>query len=76
MGSDCGYIIDMKSEILKLRVSPEEKQGFKEAAHLAGIPVSTWMRERLRLAAIREMEGAGLPIPFIQKIPLKVKKNA
>lgn len=66
----------MKSETLKLRVSPEEKKGFQDAARLAGIPVSSWIRERLRLAAIRELEGAGYPVPFIQRVPLKVEKDA
>jgi hypothetical protein len=48
-----------------------EKRGFQAAADLAGIPLSSWVRERLRLAAIRDLENAGLKIPFIEPIHLK-----
>ena len=41
-----------------------------EAAKIAGIPLSSWVRERLRLAAIHELEAAGKRIPFIAPIPL------
>lgn len=49
----------------------QEKQGFIEAAELAGIPLSSWVRERLRLAAIRELENAGRKIPFVKPIHLE-----
>lgn len=64
-----------KSENIKIRVESEEKEAFQQAAKIAGITVSSWTRERLRLAAIRELEGAGYPIPFLQPIPLRSKKN-
>ncbi len=59
-----------KSANLLIRLEPEEKQAFQKAAEIAGIPLSSWMRERLRRAAIRELESAGRPIPFIAPIPL------
>ena len=40
------------------------------AARLAGIPLSSWVRERLRLAAIRDLESAGQKIPFVKPIHL------
>jgi len=46
-----------------------EKDGFEEAAALAGISLSSWVRERLRLSAIRELESAGRRVPFIPEIP-------
>lgn len=58
----------MKTEMLKLRLSEAEKRSFQEAADLAGITISAWVRERLRSAAVRELEGAGRPVPFIQPI--------
>lgn len=64
-----------KSETVQIRVTEPEKRGFEAAAKLAGIPLSSWVRERLRLAAIRELEGAGQQIPFIQRIPLKGDGN-
>jgi hypothetical protein len=54
-----------KSEGVLLRMDPREKQGFTEAANVAGIPLAVWMRERLRLAAMRELEEAERPIPFL-----------
>lgn len=60
-----------KSEILQIRLNEAEKRGFQASADLAGIPMSSWVRERLRLAAIRELESAGQQIPFIAPIPLR-----
>lgn len=64
-----------KTEFMKLRVDPEEKRAFEDAARLAGISASSWIRERLRLSAIRELEGAGLQVPFVRRIPLKKEPN-
>jgi uncharacterized protein (DUF1778 family) len=61
----------MKTESIELRVRPEEKDAFKKAADLAGIPLSAWIRERLRLAAIRDLEGAGLSVPFVRPVPIR-----
>jgi hypothetical protein len=66
----------MKTELLQLRVMPEEKAAFQQAADMAGISVSAWIRERLRLAAIRELEGAGRAVPFVPQIPLRRKVDA
>jgi hypothetical protein len=60
-----------KVEILQIRVSEAEKQGFVAAAGLSGISLSSWVRERLRLAAIRDLESAGLQVPFVEAIPLR-----
>ena len=63
----------MKTEGIEMRVRPEEKVAFKEAAELAGVSLSAWMRERLRLAAIRELENAGRSVPFIR--PLRIGES-
>lgn len=55
----------MKTELIKVRITPAEKEGFQQAADRAGIALSAWARERLRRAAIRELEEASMPIPFI-----------
>jgi uncharacterized protein (DUF1778 family) len=60
-----------KHEIVQIRVSDEEKQGFQLAADLAGISLSSWVRERLRLAAIRDLESAGQKIPFVPPVALE-----
>jgi uncharacterized protein (DUF1778 family) len=56
-----------KSEAILIRLEPEEKEAFKQAAELAGAPLSTWIRERLRRAAVRELEEASLSVPFIKR---------
>jgi hypothetical protein len=61
---------DLRDSAIEIRVTAMEKQGFREAAALAGIPLSAWIRERLRLVAIRELEIAGQNVPFVEAIPL------
>lgn len=55
----------VKSAGILLRMEEREKQGFTEAATLAGVPLSVWIRERLRLAARQELEKAGLRVAFL-----------
>jgi hypothetical protein len=59
-----------KAQVLQIRLTDREKQGFQAATDMAGIPLSSWVRERLRLAAIRELETSGQKIPFIDPIRL------
>lgn len=65
----------MKTEMLKIRVDSLEKQAFENASQLAGIALSAWIRERLRLAAIRDLESAGLSVPFVRALSLKDNRN-
>jgi hypothetical protein len=58
-----------KTESFDIRLSAKEKQGFRDAADIAGLPLSAWVRERLRFAAIRELENAGRQIPFVEPVP-------
>lgn len=57
-----------RDELLKVRVSKKEKQGFAEAAKVAGIPLSAWARERLRRAAVMQLEEANMDVPFIDRL--------
>ncbi len=57
-----------KSEFMKIRVSEKEKEAFSESAALSGISLSAWIRERCRRAAVRELEDASRPVPFIEPI--------
>ena len=59
-----------KEQVLQIRLDEREKQGFQAAADIAGIALSSWVRERLRLAAIRDLESAGQRIPFINSVPM------
>jgi uncharacterized protein (DUF1778 family) len=51
---------------LDMRLEATEKQAFRDAAELAGLDLSAWMRERLRAQARKELEGAGKPVAFLK----------
>lgn len=59
-----------KTETLQIRLTATEKLGFEQAAAIAGIPISAWVRERLRESAIRELERIGQRAPFIPNISM------
>ncbi len=56
-----------KSEGVLLRMEKREKEGFAQAAELAGAPLAVWMRERLRKAATKELGEAGRDVPFLSQ---------
>jgi len=56
-----------KAEGIEIRVTATEKQAFREAADIAGLGLSTWVRERLRRAAIKELEEAGRIAAFLDR---------
>jgi uncharacterized protein (DUF1778 family) len=58
----------MKSETVKIRLSADEKAAFQRAAEISGISLSSWMRERLRLAATRDLEQTGKTPEFLAKL--------
>jgi len=57
-----------KKQMLEVRTNDAEKQAFKDAAELAGIPLSAWVRERLRQAAIRDLEAVGKRAAFLEHL--------
>ena len=63
-----------KSEYLDMRLAPAEKQGFRDAAELAGLDLSAWVRERLRSSARRELEGAARPVAFLTQTAYSKKQ--
>jgi hypothetical protein len=48
-----------------VRLAADEKAAFHAAAALDGKGLSEWLRDRLRRAARAELEGHGLPVPFL-----------
>ena len=42
----------LRSEPMLVRLEATEKEAFRDAADLAGVPLSTWVRERLRQIAV------------------------
>ena len=59
----------MKTKKMEVRLEGNEMIAFQGAASLAGLPLSAWVRERLRVACVREFEVAGRKGPFIQNLP-------
>ncbi|MGD0390138.1 MAG: hypothetical protein ABSC42_14420 [Tepidisphaeraceae bacterium] len=57
-----------KEEYLELRLDAAEKQAFWDAADLAGMALSVWVRERLRKAARKELEDAEKPVAFLDRL--------
>jgi uncharacterized protein (DUF1778 family) len=64
-----------KSVPLTVRLSAQEKATFDRAAELAGISLSSWIRERLRAASLRELDFIGELAPFLAT-SAKGKTNA
>jgi uncharacterized protein (DUF1778 family) len=56
-----------KTRYLQVRVTDPEKAAFDTAAELAGLDVSAWVRERLRLMARKELMDGGRPVPFLKQ---------
>ena len=54
-----------KAVPLTIRVSIEEKAAFERAADIAGATLSSWIRERLRAASLRELDVIGEQAPFL-----------
>lgn len=54
-----------RTKNILVRVNGPEKDGFRAAAALAGIPLSAWVRERLRSVAINELANANKPVAFL-----------
>lgn len=61
----------MKDSQVMIKVSEDERDGFKRAAEIAGIGLSAWARQKLRAAAIKDLQEVGEKIPFLQPVPLK-----
>lgn len=58
----------LKTVPFNLRVAETEKAAFAEAAEIAGLTLSAWVRGHLRRAARRELTEASRPIPFLAPI--------
>lgn len=67
-----------KTKILQIRLEESEKVAFSYAADLAGVPISAWVRERLRRAATKELAAAGYEVLFIdyQRLNSRYRKIA
>jgi len=57
-----------KNHVVQVRMSAAEKASFDLAANAAGLSLSSWVRERLRTAALTELQFAGVKVPFVEAI--------
>ena len=68
--AESGLVAKNKTDALEVRLNPKEKKAFRDAANIAGLPLSAWVRERLRRSATRELEEARQPIAFLEDVEL------
>jgi hypothetical protein len=55
----------VRTDRLEIRLERGEKEAFQRAARIAGIPLSSWIRERLRGISKTELAAADEPIAFL-----------
>jgi antitoxin component of RelBE/YafQ-DinJ toxin-antitoxin module len=58
----------VKAEYIEVRCEASEKEAFRAASEAAGLPMSGWIRERLRRIARKELEDLGLPVAFLDRL--------
>jgi uncharacterized protein (DUF1778 family) len=56
-----------RTKTIMLRFHAREKQSCANAAELAAMAVTTWMRTRLLTVARQELEGAGRKVPLLEE---------
>jgi len=57
-----------RTESIEIRVTTSKKKAFRVAAEYSGIPMSAWIRERLRQSATKELEAESQQVPFYQHV--------
>jgi hypothetical protein len=58
---------ERKAALTQIRLLETEKAGFEEAADLAGLSLSAWIRTRLRTVAKKELEAQGRSPIFLRQ---------
>lgn len=58
----------VKTEYIEIRCERGEKQSFRDAADAAGMPMSGWIRDRLRRSARKELEDLDKPVAFLERL--------
>jgi uncharacterized protein (DUF1778 family) len=58
----------VKADYIEVRCEESEKQAFRAAAEASGLPLSGWIRERLRRAARKELQDMGMPVAFLDRL--------
>ncbi len=58
----------VKGEYIEVRLGADEKKAFQDAADLAGMALSVWVRQRLRKASQKELVDADMPVAFLERL--------
>lgn len=58
----------VKADYIEVRCEEAEKQAFRAAAEASGLPLSGWIRERLRRAARKELQDLDRPVAFLGRV--------
>lgn len=64
-----------RKSVVQIRVTSEEKEGMDAAADIAGITLSAWVRERLRMAASQELARVGRKAPFLKPVTIQTSEQ-
>jgi len=58
----------VKQDYMELRLDVAEKDAFRQAAQMAGMSLSGWVRDRLRRNARKELEDMDMPVAFLERL--------
>jgi uncharacterized protein (DUF1778 family) len=58
----------VKEEYFEMRLDTAEKEAFRDAAKMAGMSLSGWVRDRLRRIARKELEEMNRPVAFMDRL--------
>lgn len=58
----------VKGEYMELRLDTAEKEAFVQAAQVAGMSLSGWVRDRLRRASRKELQDMNMPVAFLDRL--------
>ena len=58
---------ESKTAWIEVRCEESEKEAFRQASEAAGLGLSSWIRERLRRAARKELEDMNMPVAFLNR---------
>lgn len=53
---------------MELRLDTAEKEAFVQAALVAGMSLSGWVRDRLRKASRKELQDMNMPVAFLDRL--------
>lgn len=61
------YLDAVRNKPMLIKLESTEKEAFKDAADLAGVPLSKWVRQGLRQLASKELAKAARPVAFLRQ---------